>query len=1222
MDLVASFVKNPVKVSVGVLLVVMFGLLALKSMPMQLTPEVEIPTLTVETMWPGASPHEVEQEIVREQEEQLKSVEGITKLSSESMDSMGRITMEFAVGTKMDEALLKVNSRLQQVPVYPENADKPVITTSNASNTPIAWFILGPKPPDRQALEKFAAEHPERKELLDSIIHCHNVALQLLRLRRAAKEYPEMAELLPPDIEVDKLRKFAEDYLESAFERVAGVSNSNVFGGLEEELQVIVNPEELAARQLTVMDVRNVLRGANRDTSGGDFWEGKRRWVVRTLGQFRSPEQVENQLLAVRDGAPVYIRDVAEVRLGHKKPDGLVRRFGGSGLAVNCVRETGANVLEVMDGLRETNARLNKEILNPRGLQLTQVYDETEYIHSAVTLVRENIFLGGALTLVVLMVFLHLNLRTLIFAPMIIFTGWAAVYLSEWWFAVCVALVIFAGLWYARGALIVALPIPVSIIGTFLFMSVLGRSLNVISLAGLAFAVGMLVDNGVVVLENIFSHYQKGMPPYQAAVKGAGEVWSAIVTSSLTNLAIFLPVLFVQEEAGQLFRDIALAISGAVGLSIFVAIAVVPPAAARLLSRQKTIDPDHADNGQAAKPRATLVHSILSVVETFASQFVAFVDAINAFVLKTPLRQLVLTVFFLVSSVLLTWLFWPPVEYLPNGNKNLVFGIMLPPPGYNLDELTTMGQQVEESLRDYWDVTPEEIERRTRPVTWTETISGLMNRMAGKPVPPENLRQPILADFFFVARGRQVFLGARSYDPTKSADLIPVIMQVGHRFPGTILVAFQSSLFAQGLTAGRSIDVEITGPELSELVSIGRRVLIGDMPPTPDAVVPQGVMALIPGGMARPIPSLDLSSPELHVVPRLMQSSEMGMSASELGYTVDALIDGAYASDYIQGADKIDLSIRGRDEFARQTQDVAELPISTPTGQLVPLAALADVSLSSGPEQINHRERERAITIQVSPPPDVPLEEAMRRIQANIIDPLQKSGQLQGGYRITLAGTADKLRQTWSALWFNFLMAIIITYLLMAALYESWLYPFIIILSVPLGAVGGLMGLKALGWYLMLGGQPPQTLDVLTMLGFVILIGTVVNNPILIVDVALQQIRENGASPAVAVREAVRSRIRPIFMTAITTLLGLFPLVLFPGAGSELYRGLGSVLLGGLSLSTIFTLFFIPAVFVMFMELQQTLAGQPHGDDVLPPPHHENSSNGLGQPVEVLIAKN
>lgn len=1194
MDLIAAFVHNPVKVSVGVLLVLIFGLLALTTMPMQLTPEVEIPTLTVETTWPGASPHEVEQEIVREQEEQLKSVEGITKLSSESMDSMGRITLEFAVGTNMDQALLKVNSRLQQVSVYPENADKPIITTSNSSNTPIAWFILGPKPPSQDELQKYQAEHPELNDVLDPIVRCHNVALQIFRLRQAAKDHPEMASLLPPEIDVSHQRKFAEDYIESAFERVNGVSNSNVFGGVEEELQVIVNPEELAARQLTVTDVRAVLRGQNRDTSGGDFWEGKRRWVVRTLGQFRSPEQVEKQLLAVRNGAPVYIRDVATVQLGYKKPDGLVRRFGDSSLAINCVRETGANVLDVMEGLRETNRRLNEELLGPRGLYLTQVYDETDYIHSAVGLVRENIFIGGALTLVILMLFLHLNRRTLVLAPFIIFSGWAAVYLAEWWFGVCLAIVILAGMWYARGALIVALPIPVSIIGTFLFMSLLGRSLNVISLAGLAFAVGMLVDNGVVVLENIFSHYQKGEPPFQAAIKGASEVWSAIITSSLTNLAIFLPVLFVQEEAGQLFRDIALAISGAIGLSIFVAIAVVPPAAARLLSGQqsKSLPVESPDHPVAPRRRSGMV----GLIDGLATSFVVLVDTINAFCLRSIWRQLAVSLLFFVSSAALTWGFWPPVEYLPNGNKNLIFGIMLPPPGYNLDELTAMGKEVETSLREYWDVHPDELI-------------------------PGKRTKPIIDDFFFVARGRQVFLGARSYDPTRAAELIPLIMSVGKNFPGTILVAFQTSLFAQGLTAGRTIDVEITGDDLGQLTTLGRRVWFGDPPDLPTRTLEKAVVSLLPGAQVQPVPSLDLSSPELHVEPKLLQSAEMGMNAADLGYTVDALVDGAYASDYIQGADKIDLSIRGEEQFAQQTQDVARLPISTPSGQLVPLEALATVALSSGPEQINHRERERAITIRVTPPQEVPLERAMQLIQTEIIGKLQDAGELRGGYRITLAGTADKLRQTWSALWFNFLMAIVITYLLMAALYESWLYPFIIILSVPLGAVGGLIGLNALGWYLMLEGQPPQTLDVLTMLGFVILIGTVVNNPILIVDMALQRIRETGQSPALAVREAVRSRMRPIFMTALTTLLGLLPLVLFPGAGSELYRGLGAVLLGGLGLSTLFTLFFIPAVFALMTSFHRPVSKTETPDDQTPTMLQGNG-HALGvESTEMLAAQ-
>ncbi|MDA0658140.1 MAG: efflux RND transporter permease subunit, partial [Planctomycetota bacterium] len=351
MALIEAFVRNPIKVSVAVLLVALFGTIALLRMPMQLTPEVQIPTLTIETVWPGASPQEVEREIVVEQEEQLKSVEGVTEMTSESMDSIGKITLEFPVGADIGAAWLKVNSRLQQVPRYPEDADQPVITSSSSSNNPIAWFILSARRPSPKQLVSFGQKHPNLLAELKSVQNAHNVGVAMLRLRQLATKHAEFLELLPPaDLDVAKLKRFAEDEIEAKFERVSGVAQSNVIGGLRDEMQVVVDPERLALRQLTLSQVNTTLRGQNSDVSAGDFWEGKRRWIVRSLGRFRSPEQVENQLLAVRDGAPVFVRDVASVRHGHKKPDGMVRRFGESTIAINCMRENDANVLDVMAG--------------------------------------------------------------------------------------------------------------------------------------------------------------------------------------------------------------------------------------------------------------------------------------------------------------------------------------------------------------------------------------------------------------------------------------------------------------------------------------------------------------------------------------------------------------------------------------------------------------------------------------------------------------------------------------------------------------------------------------------------------------------------------------------------------------------------------------------------------------------------------------------------------
>jgi HAE1 family hydrophobic/amphiphilic exporter-1 len=725
----------------------------------------------------------------------------------------------------------------------------------------------------------------------------------------------------------------------------------------------------------------------------------------------------------------------------------------------------------------------------------------------------------------------------------------------------------------------------VSIIGTFVFLHAMGRSLNVISLAGFAFAVGMFIDNAIVVLENIFRRHSLGESPLVATVRGTKEVWGAVLAATLTNVAVFAPVIFMQEEAGQLFRDIALAVTGALLLSVVASMTIVPAATARLFRDSNPDEYEHepsthfslvdgnneaaSGNGEfAAHSRAVdppeppsrhrIAERIIAPINAAAELFVSVIVAINRWAQPSTVRRLIVVLVMVGTSTLLTWAMWPKVEYLPTGNRNLVFGVILPPPGYNLDQLKQLGETVEKGLEPYWNVDPASPEAAKLPF-------------------------PVIEDFFFVARGRQVFLGLRAHDPMRAKELEPLVFQVGSGLPGAIAVAKQSSIFEQGLSAGRTVDVEITGPDVSKLVAMGGQTF-------------GQVMQLIPGSMARPEPSLDLSSPEVHIEPKLVQAADMRISTTDLGFTANALVDGAYVSDYYLAGKKIDLTVMGEDRFATSTQDIQALPIATPMGQLVPLSAVAEVRLSSGPEQINHRERERAITIQVTPPQQVPLEDAMLKIQDQIVQPMVAAGQLEGGYHIELAGTADKLREAWRALRFNVLLACIITYLLMAALFESWLYPFVIILTVPLGAVGGVLGLWLLNLFVL------QSLDVLTMLGFVILIGTVVNNPILIVHQSLNHMRDDGMSPSDAIVESVRTRIRPILMTAVTTVLGLLPLVLFPGAGSELYRGLGSVLLGGLIVSTLLPLVLIPALFSLTMDARRWFIRVLFGDRGAAPP--------------------
>jgi HAE1 family hydrophobic/amphiphilic exporter-1 len=1024
----------------------------------------------------------------------------------------------------MREAMLKVNTKLAQVPDYPEDAKEPVINTSNASDRPIAWFILSQRVPDRSEADDLISQQPGLKAEIDKAYAAKSEGLKMLRLRRLAAKEPAVAAWLPPEQDISTLRKFAEDFIEASFERVQGVSNANVLGGREEELQLVIDPQKLAARNLTINHVRQALRSQNEDTSGGDYWEGKRRYVVRTLGQFRSPEQVESVILSREGGLPVYVRDVGTAELSYKKPDGFVRRFGSTCIAINAMRSVGENVLEVQKGLSVAVKDLNDNLLKQQGLELIQVYDETDYIYSARNLVTENLFYGSLFTFATLLVFLRSG----------------------------------------RSTIIIFAHIVISTIGAFLVMALLGRSLNVPALGGLAFAVGMLVDNAIVMLENIFRRHQLGESPEEASVRGASEVWGALLNATMANLAVFIPVLFIREEAGQLFRDIAIAISAAVGLSMFVAVAVVPTAAMRILKPHVPGESrSHEQNGSSGPHRRRKgwrglldllwvpIAPILAFFDRIALWMVDRLLSVNQVLMRGVMPRVIFVSVVIVGSVAATWLFLPKVEYLPGGNRNLIIAILLPPPGYNLEKLLEMGNVVEDGLQPYWDIDPDDPKLKT-------------------------LDAPQIEDFFFVARNRQVFVGVRSADPERAGELAPVIMRLGEKLPGTILIAFQTSLFEQGLTAGRTIDVEITGPEIDKLVGLGGQIFA-------QISGAGGGPALIPGAQVLPKPSLDTSNPEIWITPKWEQAADMQVTAADLGYAVDALVDGAYATDYYTGGDKIDLRIVGQEQFAKSSQSLASLPVATPTGQLVPLEAVANVQIASGPEQINHRTRQRAITLQVSPPPNIPLEAAMDMIQKDVIEKMRDSGQLEGGYGIALGGTADKLSSTWNSLKWNLGLAVLITYLLMAATFESWVYPFVVIMTVPLGAVGGFAGLWLLNLWI------PQPLDVLTMLGFIMLVGTVVNNPILIVEQSLVHWREDGMTIGQAVVESVRTRIRPIFMTTLGGLVGLLPLVLAPGAGSELYRGIGAVLLGGLMVSTIVTLVFVPCLLSLMMEFREWL---------------------------------
>ena len=1040
MDLIRLAIDRPVAMVAAVLMVILFGLVALTRIPIQLAPDVNQPVISVSTIWPGAAPAEVEREILNRQEEQLAGLTGLVSITGSASRGRGQITLEFKIGTNMDRALLLVANRLDRVPNYPEEADRPSMDTAGNDDNAIAWFVLTGQPGVEQPVNEFG--------------------------------------------------DFAEDVIKTRLERVPGVGRVNVFGGRERELQVEVLPAQLAAYQLSVDDLLVALRGANVSLSAGDIDEGKRRYVVRTEAELTTPEEVRAVLVRGPDAfqsGRVTIGDVADVQFGYKRAGASIRMFGQPALAMNVERRTGSNVIETMRGLKAAVDELNQSTIPRAGLSLRQVYDETVYINSAVDLVQQNIWVGGALAVLILLLFL----RSL------------------------------------RATMVVALSIPVSIIGAFVAMAFLGRSINVISLAGLAFAVGMVVDAAIVVLENIYRLKESGHSNWKAAYHGAKQVWSAVLVSVLTTVLVFVPILVMELEAGQLFRDIAVAVSVAVVLSLLVSISVIP-ALARALLREA--DERRVTIGWADRFGEALVRGVLALTRRVIDN-----------------RRLAGIMVLGISTLALggAYLLLPKLEYLPEGNRNLLFGLVIPPAGYNLGTTTQIAEGIEAATRPLW---------------------------VGAESPDTEAAAPAAADaprierFFFVALEARTFIGIVAEDPKRVAELKPIISREIFSEPGTFGFVSQPSIFGRGLGGGRRIELDIAGPEMGDLFATAGRAF-------------QKVLQHFPreaGNEWRPVPGLEFGAPEVRVFPDRLRLRDSGLSAAQLGRTLDAFNDGLRATQTTIGGKSLDITLKGPDDGVSATQEVDQLPLVTPQGLIVPLGSVARTELTTGPTEIRHRERFRTITLEIRPSPDLPLEVAIDTVNREIIAPLREEG-LPPGVQLNLAGTADKLVVTRDAMALNLLLSLVIIFLVMAILFESFVYPLIIMLSVPVAMAGGFLGLAVLNWFTY------QPLDMLTMLGFIILVGIVVNNAILLVHQTLQNARDEHMPVDDAIITATKNRIRPIFMSTLTSVFGMLPLVLFPGAGSELYRGLGSVIVGGLALSALLTLLVVPPMLALLV---------------------------------------
>ncbi|MGP1310091.1 MAG: efflux RND transporter permease subunit, partial [Phycisphaerales bacterium] len=1037
------------------------------------------------------------------------------KMRSATQQDEGAITLEFAIGTDKNVALREVSDRLREVPEYPENVDEPVVRTGDDRDRDyIAWII---------------------------------------------------ASTTDPNFDMRRAFDFFDDRIKPYLERSPGVSEVNVLGGTEREARLLVDAEKLAQRGVTFPELINSLRNENVNVSAGQLPEGKRDIRVRVVGEYESPQQILDTIVAYRDAAPVYFQDVGTVEISYKEATSEVRQNGNVSLAINVQREPGTNVLSVMDELR---SRLN-ELNAPGGLldqesermglsgtmRLKQVYDQTVYIYQALDLVRSNIFLGGILAIAVLLAFL----RSL------------------------------------RATLIVAITIPVSIIGSFIVLQVLGRNINVISLAGMAFATGMVVDNAIVVLENIYRRRQMGDDAPKASLRGTNEVWAAVLVSTLTTVVVFAPVLTIQEEVGQLFRDIALSICAAVLLSLLASITIIPMFGSRLLRRGVA--------GVNEKParRKNPVSRAFSGIDRVAGKLRDGYVAALTFIMKSWIARIAIVGALTLGSLVAATLLLPPASYLPAGNRNLIFAFMIPPPGYNLKMQSELGQRVESTMRPYWEAAGDPQAAAALP-----EVPGL-DPVTGQPVV---VQPPPIDNFFFVAIQGGMFMGAISTEEARVRNLIPLFLQAAgpQAAPGVFAFPIQLPLFQVGsFGSGNSVELEIVGEDLKEvrdaasaLLNVGYQQYVGT---AFESIRPD------PG-------NFNISGQEVRVDVDRVRAAEVGFSVRDVATAVRAAGDGAIVGEYQEGGTRIDLRViesRQNDwaSPALDFADIASVPMATPSGRTTTIGALASLSRVDSPQQINRTEGQRSVSLNISAPAGRALEDVMDIIQNDMIAPLREQGVIPPSVQTNLSGAASKLTEVrnamlgeWtggfldvvvSVLTSRMFLAILFCYLLMSALFESFLYPLVIMATVPLALIGGIIGLRVVHEF-----DTTQQLDTLSMLGFVILVGIVVNNAVLIVAQALNFMRGFGETesdpvepmaPHAAVAESVRTRMRPILMTTLTSVIGMAPLVIMPGAGSELYRGLGSVVLSGLLFATIFTLGVVPMLFTLVLDAKQAVFG-------------------------------
>ena len=828
-------------------------------------------------------------------------------------------------------------------------------------------------------------------------------------------------------------------------------------GGLQ--LQIIFDPYRAAELGIDIARIPARI-GRSADISSGFVDVGRRQFSVRYEGRYDADE-LAGLILEWRDGQPIRLGDLARIEIGTGRVDGFIYQNGNKAFRLAISKSNDANVLEALAGIKNKIDTLNAGPFAERGLKAEYSFDPGLYIDRSISLLSGNLVIGMIFAIGVLWLFLR-----------------------QW-----------------RATLLIALAIPISLLATFVVLELTGRSLNVISLAGLAFASGMVLDAAIVVLENIVRLRERGEKPKEASDMGATQVWGALLASTSTTVAIFIPVMFLEDASGQMFADLAMTIAIGVGISLFVAVTILPTTA-RFWMRQ--------------------LPEPLSGITIWDK----ITDTLMAMTNNTQKRW-AWVVGLIVISISLAVVLRPQVNYLPPVKRDTVDSFLFFPPGSNVETADREVAQV--------------INKRLKP-----HLNGT--------------KKPFIRDYFFwsfpgATGGWLALNGADGTDLTELQNTVQTEIISG--IPDLFGFTMRRSLFG-GFSDSNSVEMRISATDMAAAKQATQQAM-------------GMVFGSIPGANASPQPALDEVT-ELRFDPNDERLAEVGWTRRDLTQIILEMGQGSWLGEYFDGEERLDIFLKS--ERFVTPEEMADVPVFTPLGGIVPLGELANISTTAGPNAIVRFDRKRSYSLTVNPPPGMSLEELIAelkvKIEPGILAALPEDGA------VVYAGSAQELEEALWSLGKNGMMALGLLILIMAALFKSLKSSLLVVFSIPLAAVGGVLAIRILG----------EPIDLLGIIGFIILLGLVVNNAILLVA-QTQTAESRGMNRTDAVRQALRLRLRPIFMSTLTSLFGMLPLLLFPGAGSEIYRGMAAVIVGGMSVSTIFTLVLLPCF------LQLTKGKQP-----------------------------